>query len=473
MLFDGIKLLSGSVAQNLNIKTGLTFPVNGTEGELFYIKEGAAFTEGLYVYDGAAWNLTNNVLTALEISTALGYTPLSGNQSISVTGDATGSGATSIALTLSASGVTAGSYGSATLVPTFTVDAKGRVTAAGTTTIAPAFSSITAKPTTLTGYGISDAVNKTGDTMSGNLVISTGAKLTLADAPTVGTDAVNKNYVDAAIAGLTWKNGVKALATSNITLSGTQTVDGVALVAGDRVLVSGQTDAKTNGIYVVASGAWTRSTDADTGAELAGLGVWVNGGTVYADTGWTCTNDTVTLGTDSISFVQFNGASGITAGIGLIKTGNTLSVGLGAGIAQLPSTEVGVDVYVGGGLMLTTDGSAPSTVSAAQLALTNSGVAAGSYNNVTVDAKGRVTAGTNPTTLAGYGITDAVSSSATIDVANGGTGATSAEAATTNLGASRINPTTPKDGDVKVAAGPTISIYATGAWRQVFPAVYS
>ena len=84
------------------------------------------------------------------------------NQNISVTGDATGSGTTAITLTLANSGVTAGTYNnSATQVSPFTVDAKGRITNIGTAvTIAPAWTSITGKPTTLSGYGITDVYTK-------------------------------------------------------------------------------------------------------------------------------------------------------------------------------------------------------------------------------------------------------------------------------------------------------------------------
>lgn len=88
---------------------------------------------------------------------------LTGNQTITITGDATGSGATSIALTLANSGVTAGTYNNvATQVRPFTVDSKGRITGIGTAvTITPAWGSITSKPTTIAGYGITDAYTKT------------------------------------------------------------------------------------------------------------------------------------------------------------------------------------------------------------------------------------------------------------------------------------------------------------------------
>lgn len=84
---------------------------------------------------------------------------LTGNQTVTISGDATGSGATAITLTLANTGVSAGTYNdSATSVRPFTVDAKGRVTSIGTAvTITPAWSSITSKPTTLAGYGITDA----------------------------------------------------------------------------------------------------------------------------------------------------------------------------------------------------------------------------------------------------------------------------------------------------------------------------
>src|SRR6202008_4842800 len=94
-------------------------------------------------------------------------------------------------------------------------------------------------------------------------------KLTGLSDPTTGTDAANKQYVDGVAAGARDpKDAVRAATTANITLSAPQTIDGVALIAGDRVLVKDQTTGQNNGIYIVQTGAWTRATDADTDAEV-------------------------------------------------------------------------------------------------------------------------------------------------------------------------------------------------------------
>lgn len=149
----------------------------------------------------------------------------------------------------------------------------------------------------------------------------------LAD-PSAAQDAATKAYVDAVGQGFDVKASVRAVAASNITLSGTQTIDGVSVIAGDRVLCVGQSTASQNGIYVCAAGAWSRATDADASSEVtAGLFVWVTEGTTYADSGWVLTtNDAITLGSTSLTFQQFTGLGQVTAGTGLQKSGNTLSI---------------------------------------------------------------------------------------------------------------------------------------------------
>ncbi|MBP7316460.1 MAG: hypothetical protein KA968_14710 [Chitinophagaceae bacterium] len=104
------------------------------------------------------------------------------------------------------------------------------------------------------------------------------------------------------------KDMVKVATTANITLSGTQTIDGIAVVAGNRVLVKDQTDAEDNGIYVVAASAWSRSTDADAATDFSkGCTVKVEKGTANGDKYYTLTTDApITLGTTKLTFAEFD-----------------------------------------------------------------------------------------------------------------------------------------------------------------------
>ena len=157
-------------------------------------------------------------------------------------------------------------------------------------------------------------------------------KITGLGTPTNATDAATKAYVDSAAQGIDWKASVRAATDGNrdlLEMENGEVVDGVTLATGDRVLVKNQTDATANGIYVVqASGAPVRSSDADSGTEVtANFAVFVEEGTVNADSGWTLTNNgTVTVGTTALVFTQFTGLGQIIAGTGLDKTGNTLDI---------------------------------------------------------------------------------------------------------------------------------------------------
>lgn len=218
-------------------------------------------------------------------------------------------------------------------------------------------------------------VNIDGDTMEGAL--NMGNNVISGLAPGVaGTDAVNKNQLDALNAGLSWKQAVRVATTGPVDLSEDlaegEEIDGITLVAGDRVLVKDQTDASENGIYIVPEdGAAARSVDLDDAADFAAATVFVTEGDVNADTGWTQTAEVATVDTDDVDFAQFTGAGTYMAGVGLELNGNTFDVLLGAGIAALPSSEVGIELYdsVNGAIVLTVDGSARSTASASKLHL--------------------------------------------------------------------------------------------------------
>ena len=158
-------------------------------------------------------------------------------------------------------------------------------------------------------------------------------KITGLGTPTDATDAATKAYVDSAAQGIDWKASVRAATTSNVTLASDlengDTLDGVTLATGDRVLVKNQSTGSQNGIYVVkSSGAPDRSTDADLAAELtSNFAVFVEEGTVNADQGYVLTNDgAITVGTTALTFTQFTGLGQIIAGTGLDKTGNTLDI---------------------------------------------------------------------------------------------------------------------------------------------------
>jgi hypothetical protein len=154
-------------------------------------------------------------------------------------------------------------------------------------------------------------------------------KLTNLAQPLTANDAARLIDVQNSAAGITAKDAVRVATTANITLTAAQTIDGVSVIAGDRVLVKNQTTASENGIYVCAAGAWARSADADTAADVkSGMFAFVCEGTVNADSGWILSTDgAIVVGTTSMTFVQFSGAGTILAGAGMTKTGSTMDVG--------------------------------------------------------------------------------------------------------------------------------------------------
>ena len=215
---------------------------------------------------------------------------------------------------------------------------------------------------------------------TGNVDINSN-KLTNVTDPTSAQDAATKAYVDAVKTGLDVKDSVKVATTANITLSGTQTIDGVAVSADERVLVKNQSTASENGIYDCKSGSWSRSSDFDANSEVtSGAFVFVEQGTVSADSGFVLTTDgSITVGSTSLSFTQFSGAGQITAGDGLQKSGNALSADLKAnGGLVIESAEIALKLdasSITGTLAISDGGTGATSASAARTAL---GVAIGS-----------------------------------------------------------------------------------------------
>ncbi|WP_439835061.1 tail fiber domain-containing protein [Aeromonas caviae] len=347
-----------------------------------------------YDLAAAALPADSNAVSATKLATA---------RTISATGDATGSASfdgsanAAIALTLANSGVTAGTYGKVT------VDAKGRVTA-GLAMVAADIPSLdwskisSGKPTTLAGYGITDAQAKhpnlaalAGFTPAADRIpyftsasaasvtpLTAFARSLLDDndaaaaRATLGVLSIEEPFKSAADVATTanldatYANGSSGVgATLTASAAAALVLDGVTCSVGMRVLVKNQTAAAQNGVYTVTNAgsstvAWvlTRATDADTTAKLAGAVVTVDQGT--SNGSMLLTNDwkkTSVVGTTAMNWRV------------VIDSGNVSSYHHA------------------------------------------SGVTAGTYRSVTVNAQGHVTGGSNPTTLSGYGITDAAPSS--------------------------------------------------------------
>jgi len=251
---------------------------------------------GTTVALGASGTITANTTNALTIGTGLSGTSFNGSSAVTIAIDSTVATLTGTQTltnkTISGSSNTLTNIANASLT-------NSSVTV-GTTAIALGASSLT--------LGGLTSVAVTQD-------------------PVSALELATKQYVDSVAQGLDPKASCVAATTTNITLSGTQTIDGVALIAGDRCLVKDQTLSQNNGIYLVAAGAWTRATDMDSWAEVPGAFTFIEQGTLYADTGWVCTSNAGgTLGTTPITWVQFAGVGSYTAGTGLTLTGTQFSI---------------------------------------------------------------------------------------------------------------------------------------------------
>jgi hypothetical protein len=196
--------------------------------------------------------------------------------------------------------------------------------------------------------------------------------------PVNAQDAATKGFVEATSQGLDVKGSCVAATTGNITISTAlnngDTLDGVTLSTNDRVLVKDQSTASQNGIYVVGSSP-ARADDLAAGSDAAGMFTFVEQGTVNADNGFVCTSNkgSAVTGTNNLTFAQFSGAGQITAGDGLDKSGNTLSLDLKSnGGLVIESTEIAVDLAassITGTLAISDGGTGATSASAARTAL--------------------------------------------------------------------------------------------------------
>lgn len=164
--------------------------------------------------------------------------------------------------------------------------------------------------------------------------------------------------IQSAIEGKSWKDPARVATTAaggNVDLAtgGLLSIDGITTVAGDRVLVKNQTSAAQNGVYIADESTWVRSSDVNSADELNGAAILVMEGTLNADSQWVQTAEVSAFGTDPVTWTQFGGAGTYNAGTGLLLTGNTFSARLGAGIGELPTGEIGVELTADGGLELT------------------------------------------------------------------------------------------------------------------------
>jgi hypothetical protein len=306
----------------------------GSAGQVYYNTS----TQVIKYFDGTTWQTLSAATSSVASVTATSPIQVNGG-----TGPSTGAVTISI---LPASGSNAGSF-----------------SAANYSTLNAATSANT----------VSTLVQRdsNGDFSARDISIRMAS---LSGTPTNATDAATKGYVDSVATGLDVKASVRAASTANVTVTysatggasgrgqitaAPNTLDGVTLVNSNRILLKDQTTGAQNGIWVVttagtgSNGTWDRATDFDTDAEVtSGAFTFVEEGTVNDNSGWVLTtNNPITIGGSSgtaLSFSQFSGAGQITAGNGLTKTGNTIDVVGTSGRISVGTDSVDIDAgYVG------------------------------------------------------------------------------------------------------------------------------
>ena len=309
-------------------------PTSGGTLNYSIYSEGSIFATDSIVTGSASFDLLNTTATTvnfagasttLSIGAAAGISTFNGTLNIASGKTLTIAGTAVLSATTLGSGVTGSSLTSVGTIGTGTWQG---------TAIAVGYGGTGTSTGSITGTG---ALTFTAGGSNTNVTLvpnGTGTvdvsskRITNVATPTSSTDAANKGYVDALVQGIDVHASVRATTTANITLSAPQTIDGIAVIAGNRVLVKDQTTQSQNGVYIVNASAWVRATDFDSSANVsANAFFFVEEGTLYGDTGWTLTNNgTPAIGTDALTFTQFSGAGSIDAGDGLTKTGSIMNV---------------------------------------------------------------------------------------------------------------------------------------------------
>jgi hypothetical protein len=384
----------------LNGNGGLVIPV-GTTGQRGTSTNGNIrfnTTTGLFEGYNGAWTAFASGSGVTSVATGTGLTG----------GPITSTGTISLANTA----VVPAAYTRASI----TVDQQGRLTSAASGPAINLASDVTGTlpianggTNATTSAGAAFAI-KGANTDLTSVALTTG---TVSTTPSGSTDIANKSYVDTVAQGLDTKASCVAATTVNITLSAPQTIDGIALIAGDRCLVKNQSTAADNGIYLVAAGSWTRALDMDTWAEVPGAYVFIQTGTTQADTGWVCTSNAGgTIGVTAITWAQFSGAG---SGVSSLNFGTT---------GLLPSSATTGAITVTGALAVANGGTNITSYAIGDLIYASTTAVLSKLADVAT-GNALISGGVGVAPSYGQiGLTTHVSG--TLPVANGGTNATTA-----------------------------------------------
>lgn len=416
--------LQNVVAQNLG-----SDPSTPAQGQ-FYFNSGAGVKK-LRVWNGTSWDQIGvGTVTSINLTAPAAGITVSG-------GPITSSGSITLALADDLAAVE-GLSGSGLAVRTGASTWTNRSIVSGTGIIVSNGDGVSSNPSVATVQDIATTASPTF------------ANVTISNSPTNASHAATKSYVDGLVNGLKWKNSAHVATTSAGTLATSfaagQTVDGIVLVAGDRILIKNQAAPAENGIYVVAAtGAPSRAADADAWSEFISAVVAVEMGTTNADTAWMCTvNEGGTLGTTSVTFTEMPSPMQVLAGSGLVQNGNAMDVNVDNSSLEVNSDVVRVKALGITNAMLAGSIDLTSKVTGA-LPIANGGTGASSQQAALNALAGAVTSGyylrgngTNVVmaALAAADITgtitnaqiagmDASKLTGTVAAANGGTGQSS------------------------------------------------